>query len=77
MRRRTLDRSQASTRARPGSLNGLRLLTREMVTKQDLRETLSHYATKADLHREFVTLLLGQTVAMAGVLGGAEAFFGS
>lgn len=55
-------------------------LRRDMVTKQDLRESLSHelshYATKADLHREFVTFFLGQTVALAGVLAGAAAFFG-
>ncbi len=42
------------------------------VTKDDL----SHYATKADLHRELRLLFTAQTVALAGVLGAAAAFFG-
>ena len=44
----------------------------EVVRRDDLREELSHYATKADIYRIFTI----QTLALAAVLGAAAAFFG-
>lgn len=47
-----------------------------LVTKEEFDQALSHYATKADLHRELRLIFTAQTVALASILGAAAAFFG-
>lgn len=44
----------------------------DVVRRSDLREAVSHYATKADIYRVFTA----QPLALAAILGAAAAFFG-
>ncbi len=76
--KRDIDGLQAATKRDIDELR--QYMAANLVTREDLRETLSHelshYATKSDLHREFVTFFLAQTAALGGLLAASAAFFG-